>query len=356
MLGPIIGPSLGGWLTETYNWRWVFYVNLPIGLLTAAGLFLFLSEPPRATRMRFDILGFAFLSIAIASLQLFLDRGQQLDWFAATEIWIELGAFLLAMYLFLVQILTAEHPFIAREMFLNRNFALGQFLIFGVGGILLATLALLTPYLERLMNYPVLTAGVVLAPRGFGTMASMLLVGRIIDLAGAKVLMVAGLLLTAQSLHQMSLFTPDVSTSAIVRTGIVQGLGLGLVFVPLSTSTFATLPPRFRTQGTAFFNLMRNIGSSVGISVTGFLLTRYSTMMHASIAENITPFRSAVQDLHPSLSGTAARASLDLLVTEQAAAIAYANDFLLMMYATLFLIPLVLLLRGTPTAAGSKVR
>jgi DHA2 family multidrug resistance protein len=123
------------------------------------------------------------------------------------------------------------------------------------------------------MNYPVLTAGLVLAPRGLGTMASMLLVGRIIDRVGAKVLMVTGLLLTAQALYQMSLFTPDVSISSIIRTGIVQGLGLGLVFVPLSTSTFATLPPRYRTQGTAFFNLMRNIGSSVGISVTGFLLT-----------------------------------------------------------------------------------
>ena len=350
MLGPIIGPSLGGWLTDTYNWRWVFYVNLPIGLLTAAGLFVFLAEPPRAVKIRFDVLGFAFLSIAIASLQLFLDRGQQVDWFAATEIWIELGVFLLAMYLFLVQILTVEHPFIATEMFLNRNFALGQFLIFGVGGILLATLALLTPYLERLMNYPVLTAGLVLAPRGLGTMASMLLVGRIIDRVGAKVLMVTGLLLTAQALHQMSLFTPDAPISAMIRTGIVQGLGLGLVFVPLSTSTFATLPPRYRTQGTAFFNLMRNIGSSVGISVTGFLLTRYSTMMHASIAEKINPFRAPVHNLHPAMTSVTTRASLDLLATEQSAAIAYANNFLLMMYAALLLIPLVLLLRGGPAA------
>jgi MFS transporter, DHA2 family, multidrug resistance protein len=354
MLGPIIGPSLGGWLTDTYSWRWVFYVNLPIGLLTALGLFLSLAEPPRTLIMRFDVLGFAFLSIAIASLQLFLDRGQQIDWFAAAEIWIELGTFVLAVYLFLVQIMTAEHPFLDRQMFINRNFAIGQFLIFGVGAILLATLALLTPYLEQLMNYPVLTAGLVLAPRGFGTMASMLLVGRIIDRVGSRILMVAGLLLTAQSLHQMSLFTPDVSTAAIIRTGIVQGLGLGLVFVPLSTSTFATLPPRYRTQGTAFFNLMRNLGSSVGISVMGFLLTRYSTMMHSAIAENINPFRGPIRNLHPSLMSASARASLDLQVTEQAAAIGYANDFLLMMYAALFLIPLVLLLRGGSTLTGPR--
>jgi DHA2 family multidrug resistance protein len=355
MLGPIIGPSLGGWLTDSYNWRWVFYVNLPIGALTAAGLFVFLEEPRRAVVMPFDVTGFALLAIAIASLQLFLDRGQQVDWFAASEIWLELGLFVLAMYLFLVQIFTATHPFIERQMFLDRNFAVGQLLIFGVGAILLATLALLTPYLEQLMNYPVLTAGLVLAPRGFGTMASMLLVGRIIDRVGAKPLMVAGLLLTAQSLHQMSLFTPEVSTAAIVRTGIVQGLGLGLVFVPLSTSTFATLPPRYRTQGTAFYNLMRNIGSSVGISVTGFLLTRYTAMMHAAIAENINPFRSAVHSLHPALTQVGARASLDLEVTAQAAAIGYADDFLLMMWSTLVLIPLVLLLRGgSPPAAGPR--
>jgi MFS transporter, DHA2 family, multidrug resistance protein len=347
MLGPIIGPSLGGWLTDTYNWRWVFYVNLPIGLATAAGLFVFLAEPPRTVTMRFDAFGFAMLALAIASLQLFLDRGEQVDWFASTEIWIEVGIFLLALYMFLVQMLTAEHPFLDRQMFANRNFVLGQVLIFAVGAILLATLALLTPYLEQLMGYPVLQAGLVLAPRGFGTMASMLLVGRIIDRIGARLLILVGILLTAQALHEMALFTPEVSTSAIIRTGIVQGLGLGLVFVPLSTATFATLAPRYRTQGTAFFNLMRNIGSSVGISVTGFLLVRYTTMMHASIAESINPFRIPIRHLHPGLANVGERASLDLQVTAQAAAIAYSNNFRLMMYAALVLVPIVMLLRET---------
>jgi DHA2 family multidrug resistance protein len=347
MLGPIIGPSLGGWLTDVYNWRWVFYVNVPVGLATAAGLYVFLSEPRRTVTLHFDAFGFGMLAIAIASLQLFLDRGEQLDWFASTEVWFELGTFFLALYLFLVQMLTAEHPFLDRQMFLNRNFVLGQVLIFAVGAILLATLALLTPYLEHLMNYPVLQAGLVLAPRGFGTMASMLLVGQIIDRLGARVLIAIGLLLTAQALHEMALFTPDVSTSAIIRTGVVQGLGLGLVFVPLSTSTFATLAPRYRTQGTAFFNLMRNIGSSVGISITGFLLVRYTSMMHASISENINPFRLPIQHLHPALTSAAARAAMDLQVTAQAAAIAYSNNFHLMMYAAAALVPVVLLLRDS---------
>jgi DHA2 family multidrug resistance protein len=298
--------------------------------------------------MRFDVFGFALLAIAIASLQLFLDRGQQLDWFAATEIWFEVGLFVVSMYLFLVQMFTAEYPFLERQMFADRNFFFGQVLIFAIGAILLATLALLTPYLERLMNYPVLQAGLVLAPRGFGTMVSMLLVGRIIDRVGAKTLIVVGLLLTAQALHEMSLFTPDVSESAIIRTGIVQGLGLGLVFVPLSTATFSTLPPRYRTQGTAFFNLMRNIGSSVGISVTGLLLIRYTSMMHASIAESINPFRGPVQQLKPALTDVTARASMDAEVSAQAAAIAYSNNFRLMMYAALLFAPLVLFLRDRP--------
>ena len=348
MLGPIIGPSLGGWLTDTYSWRWVFYVNLPIGIVTAVGLFFFLAEPTRTLVMRFDVFGFAFLAIAIASLQLFLDRGQQLDWFAATEIWFEVGLFVVSMYLFLVQMFTAEYPFVERQMFADRNFFFGQVLIFAIGAILLATLALLTPYLERLMNYPVLQAGLVLAPRGLGTMVSMLLVGRIIDRVGARTLIVVGLLLTAQALHEMSLFTPDVSESAIIRTGIVQGLGLGLVFVPLSTATFSTLPPRYWTQGTAFFNLMRNIGSSVGISVTGLLLIRYTSMMHASIAESINPFRGPVQQLKPALTNVTARASMDAEVSAQAAAIAYSNNFRLMMYAALLLAPLVLFLRDRP--------
>src|ERR1700710_376234 len=353
MLGPILGPTLGGWLTDSYSWRWVFYVNLPLGVLCALGIFLFLGRRAhRPLAGRLDWLGFASLSLGIGALQLLLDRGERLAWVCPREIQLESALCMLGFYLFTVHSLTASDPFIDLALFRDRNYVIGIMLIFIVVVVLLATLSLLTPYLERLMNYPVLTAGLVLAPRGVGTLAAMLLVGRIIDRVGAKALMVTGLLLTAQALHQMSLFTPDVPTSAIIRTGIVQGLGLGLVFVPLSTSTFATLPPRYRTQGTAFFNLMRNIGSSVGISVTGFLLTRYSTMMHASIAENINPFRGAVRALHPSLTSATARASIDLLVTEQAAAIAYANDFLLMMYATLLLIPLVLLLRGRPAAAG----
>lgn len=355
MLGPIIGPSLGGWLTEVYNWRWTFYVNLPVGLLTVAGLYVFLPEPPRAEPQPFDIFGFALLSLAIGSLQMFLDRGEQLDWFEATEIWIEATLAVLAAYMFVVHLTTARRPFLEPRMFQDRNFLVGQLLIFCIGAILLATLALLTPYLERLMNYPVLTAGLVLAPRGIGTMISMVLVGQLIRYLDARWLIVCGLILTAFALYEMSGFTPDVSQSAIIRTGMIQGFGLGLVFVPLSTLTFTTLAPALRTQGTAFFSLTRNIGSSIGISFTTFLLIRNMTTMHAELVANLTPFSPGVREYGPllHLQTPTGRAGLDSMVQFQASSIAYANNFLLMMYAAIVISPLVFLMRKNPTSRGS---
>ncbi len=358
MLGPIIGPSLGGWLTDSYSWRWVFYVNLPIGALAIVGLSIFLDEPARGFRQRFDAFGFAVLSIGIGSLQLLLDRGQQIDWFAAVEIRIEAALAFLGFYMFVVHLATAEDTFVDARLFRDRNFVIGQVLIFAVGAVLLATLALLTPYLESLMNYPVLEAGLVLAPRGFGTMAGMLLVGRIVNRTGARVLIVVGLLTTAFALHQMAGFTPDVSRGDIIRTGIVQGFGIGLVFPALTTATFQTLAPRFRTQGTAFFSLMRNIGSSVGISVTTVLLTRTTIAMHASLTQHVSPFSlpARASGAVATAATAAGRARLDQEVALQAASVGYANSFRLMMFAALVVIPLALLLRGAEPAPLREVR
>ncbi len=223
------------------------------------------------------------LSIAIGSFQMMLDRGEQLDWFSSTEIVVEGVVAALAFYLFLVQTFTAKAPFIDPHIFKDRNFTIGLCFIFVVGIILLASLALITPYLQNLMGYPVLTAGLVLAPRGMGTMVAMMIVGRIINRVDARVLLGAGLLLTAEVLWEMTYFTPDVSQWTLVRTGVLQGMGLGFMFVPLSTITFSTLPGMFRTQGTALYSLMRNIGSSIGISLVIFLLTRNTQIVHSEL-------------------------------------------------------------------------
>jgi DHA2 family multidrug resistance protein len=348
MVGPILGPTLGGWLTDSYNWRWVFYINLPVGILTFLGLSAYLSES-KITKLRFDWFGFAALAIAIGALQMMLDRGEQLDWFASVEISLEAAIAVLAFYLFIVQTFTAESPFIDPRIFRDRNFSLGVIFIFIVGMILLATLALVTPYLQNLMGYPVVTAGLILAPRGMGTMVAMIIVGRTINRIDPRLMLLAGLLLTAFVLWYMTGFTPDVSQWTLIWTGIVQGFGLGLMFVPLSTITFATIAPEFRTQGTALFSFMRNIGSSVGISIVIFLLSRNTQVMHAALTEHVTPFNDALRV--PSvaqfwnLSTASGRAMLDAVISRQATIIAYADDFKFMMIVALAAIPLLLLLR-----------
>src|ERR1700681_4020615 len=297
MLGPILGPTLGGWLTDSYSWRWVFYVNVPFGVLCGLVVLLFLAR--RAARPmagRLDWLGFATLSLGIVALELFLDRGERLDWFASREIQLEAALCVLGCYLFTVHTLSVRDPFIDPALFRDRNFVIGIILIFIVGVVLLATLAMLTPYLERLMNYPVLTAGLVLAPRGLGTMLAMVIAGQLLRHIDPRPLIAVGLGITGLALYLMTGFTPDVSQGTLIRTGLVQGFGIGCVFVPLGTVAFGTLPPALRTQGTGLFNLMRNIGASIGISMMGYLLVRNSAVTQAGLVEHVTPFRQVIRD------------------------------------------------------------
>ncbi len=348
MVGPILGPTLGGWLTENYNWRWVFYINLPVGIMAFLGI---LSAVPETEpqRRRFDMLGFILLSVAIGGLQLLLDRGQSQDWFGSTEIIIETVVAGLAFYLFLVQMFTVEQPFLPPQLFRDRNFVTGQFFIFIVGLVLLANLALLPPFLQDLMGYPVLTTGILLAPRGVGTMFSMMLVGRLINKVDARLMIFVGLLLTAYSLWEMAQFTANVSTWTIIYTGVVQGLGLGQIFVPLSTLTFATLEPKLRTEGSSLFSLIRNIGSSIGISIVVTLLARNIQINHATLSEHISALNPLMQKpfLPPQwdIYTTGGLAALDGVINQQASTIGYLNDFRFMMVIVLLAIPLLPLLR-----------
>jgi len=358
MLGPILGPTLGGWLTEYYNWRWTFYINLPVGMLAFAGIAAAVTETEKRPGLPFDWFGFALLSLSIGALQIMLDRGESQDWFSSPEIIVECAIFALCLYMFLVQMFTAKDPFLRPALFRDRNFAVGLSMIFIVGVVLLATLALLPPFLQDLMGYPVMTAGLVLAPRGIGSMIAMILVGRLIGRADPRYLILFGFIMMALALHQMAGFTTDVSVQTIVVTGLIQGVGLGFVFVPLSTITFATLAPQYRTDGTAMFSLMRNIGSSIGISVMITLLTQNTQIIHASLAEHLTPFRHAMQqpwlpsawDWHTA----AGAAALNNAVTAQAATIGYLDDFTAMMWIVIAVIPLLLLMEGPRRGATRK--
>ncbi|MFZ5708790.1 MAG: DHA2 family efflux MFS transporter permease subunit [Pseudomonadota bacterium] len=353
MVGPIIGPTLGGWLTESFNWRWVFFINLPVGILTFLGSSAFLPQIERRVR-GFDFMGFAFLALGVGALQLMLDRGAQVDWFSAPEIWIETALAVSGFWMFGVHILTTEHPFIEPAMLADRNFATGLIFIFVVGIILLASLALLPPMLTVVFGYPTITTGMVMAPRGVGTMITMILAGRLLRVVDPRKLVVTGLLLAAASLWIMSGFSPQMDARLIILSGVIQGLGLGLVFVPLSTVAFATLAPRFRADAASLFSLVRNIGSSIGISLVTVLLTRNVQINHAELSAQLTPF-------NPNLTGMAAGASmsdptflsrLDGMVNVQALMVSYIDDFKALMFVTLSAIPLALMLRRPRTPAG----
>src|SRR6476660_4767662 len=228
-VGPVLGPVLGGWLTENYSWRWCFYINLPVGAAAFLGMTVFLPDSKRKPGEKLDWLGFGTLSIAIAAMQILLDRGEQKDWFGSGEIWIEAIIAASAFYIFFVHTLTADDPFVRPSLFRDRNFTAGTLFIAVVGLTYYASLALQPPYLQDLMGYPVVTAGLVMGPRGIGTLAAMLVVGRLIGLVDMRMLLAVGLGLTAWAFYITTGWTPDVSQTEIVVAGLVQGAGLGFL-------------------------------------------------------------------------------------------------------------------------------
>jgi DHA2 family multidrug resistance protein len=351
MVGPILGPTLGGWLTDSYSWRWVFFINVPIGLLAGYGMWKYIRPVPGTRRMRFDVFGFATLSLAIGALQMLLDRGQQNDWFSSTETWIEVIALVVMSTYFIAHTLMmpADKSFVDFRLFKNQNYVTGTLFIFIVGLVLYATRALIPTMLENLLDYPVATTGLVTAPSGVGTMAAMLIAGRLVGKVDLRLMLFVGFMVSAAALWQMAHYSLDLSQGDIIWPGVIQGIGVGLVFVPLSAATFATLSAEMRAQGTALFSLVRNIGSSIGISLVQTMLVRNTVIAHAALTERVTysnpawhnPAMARAYDLS-SAGGTA---FLDGSVTQQAAMIAYIDDFWLMLFLTVAVIPLLLLIR-----------
>jgi MFS transporter, DHA2 family, multidrug resistance protein len=359
MVGPILGPTLGGWLTDSYNWRWVFFINVPLGILALYGTWRYIRPDPGRRSTRFDVFGFATLSLAIGALQLLLDRGQQNDWFSSTETWIEIIVVIVAATYFVAHTLLTppERSFVDYRLFKNQNYTTGLLFIFILGLVLYATRALTPTMLESLLGYPVATTGLVTAPAGIGSMLAMLIAGRMIGKVDLRLTLLAGFLIVAFALWQMTGYSLDLAQRNIVWPGLIQGFGTGLVFVPLSAATFATLSAEMRAQGTSLYSLVRNIGSSIGISVVQALLIRNTVIAHASLAERVTsaspawhdPAVAAAFDVHT----PGGAALLDSLVTQQALMIGYIDDFWLMMLLTLLVTPLLVLIR--PPKGGAAV-
>jgi len=359
--GAAVGLLMGGVLTDLASWRWVFFINLPIGVLCTLGILIFIRQTHNVHREPFDFFGFLTLSLGVGALQLVLDRGELKDWFHSSEIWIEATITGLGFYLFTVHTVTTdERSFLNRDLLKSANFMAGTALMFCGGLIMTGTLALLPTMLQNLMNYPALTTGLVCVPRGIGSMMAMFIVAPLINRVDNRLIILFGFLLTAASMWQMSQFSLQMGMMPVIISGLLQGFGLGCTQVPLNIIALSTLPRHILTQGTAIRSLMRNLGGSTGISILVATLAENTQVVHSRLVEGLRPDNPLAQAPYLpapfSLSTPGGMAALNAEVTRQAAMVAYVDDFKLIMLIALASLPLLLLLhdaRRRPLTAAA---
>ena len=352
MLGPILGPTLGGILTDAYSWRWVFYINVPFGIAACLALWVFFKDTAKNDALKFDWFGFTALSAGLASLQLLLDRGTTKDWFSSSEIIVEAMIAGVALYLFAVHMMTAKKPFIPRDIFKDRNFVGGLVLMFVMGLVLLASSALLSPYLQNLSGRTVTQTGFLMVPRGLGVMFAMMFAGRLTGKMDPRLLMTVGATCLCWSMYAMMYWTPGVSVGTISWVTFIQGVGMGLVFVPMQMVAFATLSPQRRTDGTGLSNLMRNIGSAFGVSLTTTVLSNSIQTIHAQLSASASTFNRALDVNGPSMLMNPripfGLANLNSLLQYRATVEAYSNDFLFMLLISLPVFVILWLMKRPP--------
>lgn len=346
VLGPIIGPVLGGYLTDYFSWRWIFFINLPFGLASGLGLLVTLHDVHAPDRRPIDLFGFALLAVSIGGLQLVLDRGQISDWFQSREIWIETAVCATAFYLFLVHTFTTRRPFVNPALFRDRNYVLGNFYGFILGGLMYGVMALTPPMLAGLFGYPIRLIGIVSAPRGITTMISMLLVGRVLHRLDVRLVIFVGLLICGLSMHMMAGLSLAMDERAIVIPAAIQGIGAGMVFVPITTVVFATIAPSYRNEGAAVNSLIRNLSGSIWISVLQTLTIRNAATVQSRLAEGMRP-DNPVFGLLPDMDFTSPLAAIGMNaeVARQATMVAYVDSFWVICVACLLAAPLVVFLR-----------
>jgi DHA2 family multidrug resistance protein len=348
MLGPITGPIIGGFLTDNYNWRWVFYVNVPIGLLCFLLLLLYLPTTP--TRRRpIDLLGWLLVAVAVSCLQLILDRGQTLDWLASGEIVSYVVVAAAAVWIAIFHLSGNAHPLFPTAIFRDRNFLVGLAFMFLIGIVVMSVMALLPGLLQHIYGYSPFQSGALLAPRGIGMLISVTLFGRWMARVDARLLLALGLLLMAMSLSMMTGWALVMPRMPIILAGLLQGVGLSFTFLPLNLILFATLPGQFRTDGSSLANLMRNLGSSIGISAMSVELTRNIQINHAEVGAHVTrllvPFNLDQIAAYGGVTEAGLR-MIDGMVNQQAVMISYINDFYAMAISCVVAIPLLVLVRA----------
>jgi DHA2 family multidrug resistance protein len=358
MLGPIMGPVLGGFFTDDYSWRWCFLVNVPVGILTFLGAWFFLPKKEPGHPPKFDLFGFTTIAIGIGALQLMCDRGEINDWFGATETWIEVIIAGLFFYLFAVHTVTAPKPLFSRALFRDQTFSASLLATLVVIGAVNASLALSPPLLQNLYGYPVFAAGVLLVPRGVGTFLMTIALGPLMGRIDLRVLLGAGLVIMAISFWMMAGFAPTLDSGPIIVSGFIQGVAMSLVWTSISAIAFGALSPALRAQGTTMWNVVRNLGGSAGISLVQALLTTNIQVAHSSIASHMSLDNPQVRQVFERGAavglGHATAGALDAVMNRQASVIAYLDDFQLLAIAMLAMIPLLFLMRR-PSGGATQV-
>lgn len=354
MVAPVLGPVLGGWLTDTFDWRWVFLINLPIGAVSLAGLLVFM--PRGVSRAsRFDLTGFVLMLVAIGAFQLMLDRGQQNDWFQSVETLIEAGLAVSAGWAFVIHTLSDPDPLMPGALFRDRNLIVSTVFVLMVMGLIMSSSALTPQLLQSLMGYNAYGAGMVTAPRGVAMAMAMLFGGKLAQVIDRRLLILFGMMLTAISMRMMMGFAPDMSGSTVMISGVVQGFGFGFVFLPLNLMAFGTLDPRYRTQGAGLYSLSRSMSGSIAISLMATLIARQMQVSHSDLVQHVTTQSVPVigQLAEGAIGGAAGMvtAMVNGEINRQASMIAYIDSFTVMFWLTLAAAPLVLLLKGGARAA-----
>ena len=343
LLGIASGAAIGGWLSEYHGWRSIFYLSLPMSGFIFLAVGLSLSEKRVEQNPPFDFFGWATFSLGIIGLQMLLDRGERLEWFDSTEIWVEAIASVAGFYLYIVHILTAKAHFLDKALFKDRNFVLSTVMYFASGFILLSTLALTALMLEDLLNYPVDTTGYMLIPRGLAMVVGLVLMSLVPARFDSRPFVIGGAAVVIYANWRMLGYSPLMDWRAVIVATTPQGIGLGVLMAALNKVAFSTLDPKLRPEGTALFNLSRFYGSTIGIAVVVAFFYDNTQAVHLALGKNLAPYRSAAHVAGSLSKPTLAR--LDNMVTGQAGVIAVIDQFKILMIAMLIVSPLVLFLR-----------
>jgi DHA2 family multidrug resistance protein len=343
LFGIVSGPSIGGLIGEHFGWRPIFYISVPLSAFIGLVIALLLAEKKAEKRPSFDFFGFGSFTLGLISLQMLLDRGERLDWFASTEIWLEAIGCALGLYLFAVHVLTTKVHFLNKRLFQDRNFVLSTTIFFAVGFVLLSTMALTSPMLDEILGYPPDTTGSLTIPRGIGLVGAFLLMGRVPERFDRRFFVAVGVALVVYANWLMLGYSPLMDWSPVAVAGAIQGIGIGMLMPSLTKVAFSTLDPALRPEGTGIFNLFRVYGSTLGVAIVQLFFFNNTQAMHLALASNLTPYRPAPTSLQ-------ALAGLNEMITGQAAFIAVIDQFKILMVAMLVVSPLVVFLRKPVSA------